>query len=204
MSEGQPPGFGGNYRITELQAALLLAQLERLEAQLATKAANVEALEKLLRDIGGIAVLPGKDDVTRPSMYALGLAYDADAFGGLPRKLLLRALRAEGIPVDVPYPVVYRSPLWKSGTRFIEWEPGSDPRQRLDLDASCPVAERIADATGLILFHQAFLGDESDMADIAQAFAKIQANSSELRFKALDQKARDKTREMFRRLGKDF
>jgi L-glutamine:2-deoxy-scyllo-inosose/3-amino-2,3-dideoxy-scyllo-inosose aminotransferase len=204
MLESQSPGFGGNYRITELQAALLLAQLERLGAQLATKAANVEALEERLRDIEGIAVLPRKEDVTRTSMYALGLAYDADAFGGLPRKILLRALCAEGIPVDVPYPVVHRSPLWRSGARFIEWEPGSDPGQRLGLDASCPVAESISDASGLILFHQVFLGDQSDMADIAQAFAKIQANSSELRFKSLDQKARDRTREMVRRLGKDF
>jgi dTDP-4-amino-4,6-dideoxygalactose transaminase len=204
LSEGQSPGFGGNHRITELQAALLLAGLDRLEDQLATKAANVEALAQELRAVEGIDVLPIKKGVTRQSLYAVGLAYDPSAFGGVPRKPMLRALRAEGIPVDVPYPVVHRSPLWTSGTRFLKWAPGSDPRMRLGLDANCPVAERISGASGLMLFHQVFLGDPSDMSDIAQAFAKVQANTSELRFKSLDQKAREQTREMLRRLGKDM
>ncbi len=201
-SVGGAAGFGGNYRLTELQAAVLLAQLDRMKDHLERKARNIAILEERLREIRGIAPVPIRGPVTRPALYALGLRYDRDAFGGLRRSLLLRALLAEGIPARTPFTVVYRSPLWTAGEQFIEWEAGADPRRCLGLDARCPKAEQISENEGVILYHEVFLGTEDDMADIAEGFAKVQRHLPELRLQMLNQRARDKAKQALGRLGR--
>jgi len=199
---GEPAGFGGNYRLTALQAAVLIAQLERMEGHLQRKALNIRILEKRLREVAGIAPVPLRGPVTRPGLYALGLRYDREAFGGPRRSLLLRALLAEGIPARPPFTVVYRSPLWTAGREFIEWEAGADPRRRLGLDFRCPTAEEISGRQGVILFHEVFLGTEQDMADIAEGFAKVQRHLPELRWQMLNQQARDSIKGALGRLGR--
>ena len=202
LHRGGAVGFGGNYRCTELQAAVLLGQLHRLEEHLERKARNISVLKERLGDVAGIAPLPIRSSVTRLGLYALALRYDRDAFGGPTRGLLLRALRAEGIPAWRPYSVVYRSPQWRAGRRFIEWEADADPDRRLGLGARCPTAEKISEKEGIVLFHEVFLGTERDMADVGEAFAKIQRHAAELRFQGLHQRARDKARNVLGRLGR--
>jgi L-glutamine:2-deoxy-scyllo-inosose/3-amino-2,3-dideoxy-scyllo-inosose aminotransferase len=188
-------GFGGNYRLTEFQAAILLAQLERLEDHLERKASNIAFLGERLLDIPGIAPLHTRDSTTRRGLYALALRFDPDAFADLPRTFLLRALRAEGIPAQPPYSVVYRSPLWTSGRRFIKWEAEANPDQRLGLGARCPTAELVAETEGLVLFHEVFLGTKSDMADVAAAFEKIQRSPPKPGLRTLGRRVRDKARQ---------
>src|SRR3954468_21016405 len=62
-------GFGGNYRITEFQAAVLLPQLARFEKQLETKNANLKILREKLRKVPGITILEPKAKVTRQGLY---------------------------------------------------------------------------------------------------------------------------------------
>lgn len=49
---------GFNYRLTNLQAAMGLAQLEQLEGFIATKRENLALYEKLLADMDSVSVLP--------------------------------------------------------------------------------------------------------------------------------------------------
>jgi L-glutamine:2-deoxy-scyllo-inosose/3-amino-2,3-dideoxy-scyllo-inosose aminotransferase len=194
-------GYGGNYRITEFQAAVLLAQLGRLESQLITKAANVNLLRQHLAKIPGVRPCTVKPQVTRSGFYGFALTYDPDAFGGLPQDLMVSALVAEGIPVQRPYDVVYRSPLWLPGRKLLRFEPGADPDQRLGLSAQCRVAERIAGERGLVILHSAFLGSAGDMEDIARALAKVKEHAAELRMDALEKKARSAARSLLRKVG---
>ncbi len=50
--------IGYNYRLTNLQAALGLAQLEQLEAFIAVKERNYRAYRELLSEIDGLSILP--------------------------------------------------------------------------------------------------------------------------------------------------
>ena len=50
--------LGWNYRITEWQAAVLLAQLERLPEQVARRNANIAHLERRIATIEGVSTLP--------------------------------------------------------------------------------------------------------------------------------------------------
>lgn len=179
--DGGEPGFGGNYRITEFQAAILTAQLDRLPAQMETRAERRRALREQLASVPGVEVLPRKPEVTRQGMYAVSLRYDPEPFRDLPRHVVLAALRAEGIPIHPPYPVVYRSELWRPGRELLTRGRHDDVPPDLGLDSRCPVAEQISEAEGLTLAHQLFLASPEDVVSIAEAFAKVQRHASELR-----------------------
>ncbi|WP_437640429.1 DegT/DnrJ/EryC1/StrS family aminotransferase [Sorangium sp. So ce854] len=195
---GAPATFGGNHRITEMQAAILLAQLGRLEGQLRAKAENVARLARALAGVQGVDVLPIKPQVTRLGLYGLLLRFDAGGFEGLPRDTALAALRAEGIPVATSYDVVYRSPLWIGGAEHRAFGRGASARERLGLDARCPVAERIAAEESLVIPHEVFLGPPADMDDIAAAFEKVRRLAPRLALDGLRSRAKDLVRRALR------
>ena len=74
--------ISGNYRLGELQGALLDAQLDRLEAQTATRDANGRYLASRLARLGGIHPQRRPATCTRHSQHLFMLRFDADAFGG--------------------------------------------------------------------------------------------------------------------------
>ena len=171
--------LGSNYRMTGLQAALLSAQLARVQEQTRTRQENVARLKELLKSVKGLG--PGADDprVTSQPHYLVTLRYDASAFHGIDRDLFLSALQAEGIPAKAFYPYpLYRNPLLQQknlppcacGT----WEPAQD-YESLDL----PECELVC-RDGIWLDQTLFLGTVKDIEDIVEACSKIQAMSQDL------------------------
>lgn len=196
-----PCGFGGNYRITELQAALLLPQLARFEAQLKIKTAAIARFREKMAKVPGVKLTPPKSQVTRQGLYGVSLNYDPDAFAGMTQDILVSALKAEGIPTQVPYSPVYLSPLWTPGKDIVRCEPGVKPEDRLGLKSKCPVTERVAQETGIVILHHIFLGPETDADDIAAAFEKVQAHAGELRLDILQKKAKGAVRGLLSKVG---
>lgn len=70
--------IGFNYRMTNLQAALGLAQLEQLEAFIKTKKRNYEYYKKELNNVDGLKILDFKEEI-RPNYWFYGL-YIEDSF----------------------------------------------------------------------------------------------------------------------------
>jgi perosamine synthetase len=132
------PVLGFNYRLTNLQAALGVAQMERVEELIASKRRIAAQYTAGLRDVPGLTLPPEEPWAT--SVYWLySVLVDEDAFG-LGRDELMAVLAEEGVetrPVFVP---LHRQPLYDTGARL-------------------PVAERIA-ATGLSLPSAVGLGEE--------------------------------------------
>lgn len=188
--EGAAHTFGGNYRLTEFQAAILLGQLERLPDQLATRNRNVALFEQLMRQATAFSFLPWKEAVTQRGMYGLSLRYRAEQMNDVPREVLIRALRAEGVPINPPYEVVYRAANWIPGKQLLRVEPQADPATLLGLEAHAPAAEAIAYREGLVIPHQLFLGSQRDMEDLAAAFEKVQRYADELMMDTLKHTAR--------------
>ena len=84
--------------LSELQAAVLLPQLEMLADRNERRAGAVRRLAELLADVPGLR--PFVNDVEgSPAYYKVGLRYDASAFG-LSRERLVKAMRAEGVALD--------------------------------------------------------------------------------------------------------
>jgi dTDP-4-amino-4,6-dideoxygalactose transaminase len=174
-----PVGFGGNYRITEFQAAVLLAQLDRLDAQLDRRFANVELFRERVRAVPGVHPVAAQPQVTRQNVFGLPVRLEPGEFQHVPAARLVAALAAEGIPVRPADPVIYQAPAWLAGARERRWEPGVAPARRLGLTAHCPVAERVAQQ-GVVVRQTAFLGDGPDVDDIVAAFAKVHRNAKSL------------------------
>jgi dTDP-4-amino-4,6-dideoxygalactose transaminase len=92
---------GWNFRMSGFQAALLMVQLERLDQWLAQKARAVAYIGHRLSEIDGLRFPRTDPRVTRLSYLYPRLAYDAEAFEGVPASRFADALDAEGIPAWV-------------------------------------------------------------------------------------------------------
>lgn len=162
--------LGWNYRLTEFQAAILLAQLGRLAGQTTLRQQNGAYLTSLLRHIPGIAPLAVPAYATGHAWHIYVFRFIAADFG-LSRARFLEALAAEGIPASSGYAhPLYRNPLFHA--------PGlaQDYRRFIDL---CPASEQ-ACHEAVWLEHRLLLGSQSDMDDIARAIAKIHEHRSAL------------------------
>ena len=102
---------GANLRLTEFQAALLLAQMTRLEAQSKTREQNAAYLTKRLAEIPGIAPARMYEGCTRNAWHLYMFRYDSSQFSGLSRSQFLKALAAEGVPASGGYSPLNTQPF---------------------------------------------------------------------------------------------
>jgi len=169
---------GWNFRMTEFDAAVLLAQLGRLEEQAQRREDNANFLCEQLKGIDGIRLLRREPYMTRISWHAFIVMYEPEALGGLPRERFMDALRAEGIPTSGGYShPLYKNPLFTERRFGRIAEHVSFPEYR---DVHLPNCERLCQDR--VSFPQAcLLGTKDDMRDIARAVAKVAENADELR-----------------------
>lgn len=175
--------IGFNYRITELQAALLEGQLERLPAQAKIRQANMDYFEHRLAGTAGLGFLKRDKRQTQVAAYQFVFKYYPDHYQGIPRAAFLGALQTEGIPCDgLFYEPVYRSALFPVEPNLYPALSWGRP-EPLDLRNSfpCPVSERAAYEESIWLPHHIFLGIKKDTDDIANAILKVAENIEELR-----------------------
>ena len=85
---------GYNYRITNVQACLGIAQLERLEAFIAHKKALYDHYVEKLDGVKGLRILPFREDCTRSNHWFFSL-YVKDS--ALDRDEIIEKLQAQGI-----------------------------------------------------------------------------------------------------------
>jgi len=175
--------IGFNYRITELQAVILEAQLGRLPQQAKVRQANMDYFEKRIHGTTGLGFLKRDPRNTKVAAYQYVFKYSPEHFGGIPRAAFLGALQMEGVPCDgLFYEPVYKSALFPVNPH--DWPALAWGRpQPLDLKNSyhCPVSERAAYEEAVWLPHHIFLGRRKDTNDIADAVLKVCENIGELR-----------------------
>ena len=174
---------GSNYRMTPFQAAVLMGQIRRLEAQSTLRDENSAYLEKLLEGIKGVRPTKKYAGQTRRAYYEYGLIYDQSYFNGLPKAKFQSAMRAEGIGFGNGIDSSLHSDPFIEAYFNLKSFQKIFSKERLDKyrrENLCPVNERIGRETGLSLGQRAFLGPKKDMEDIVAAIAKIQKNSSKL------------------------
>ncbi|RVX40042.1 dTDP-4-amino-4,6-dideoxygalactose transaminase [Nonomuraea polychroma] len=159
------PSVGWNLRLTEIQAALLLPWLDRLDEEIDRRNAFAAAVERELAairvpagDDGGdppVTVVPPPPGATRDSRHLLMLRLHVP----FDRSFLLEAMEAEGVPLDGGYPPLGTMPaLTEAGAR-------AEP---------CPAAE--AASREVLWVRQSMLMDDpSGATHLAEALAKVLA-----------------------------
>ncbi len=168
----------GNYRLGEFQGAVLNCQLDRLEAQTATRDHNGRRLAPRLTALPGLHPQKRPPECTRHSHHLFMLRIDAAEFGAS-RESVLDALTAEGIPCSAGYGYsLPDQPLFRNKA-FGPYLPQASGR--LDYGASrCPNSDLICRDQALWLGQNLLLGSEEDVDDIARAFEKVHAHRHEL------------------------
>ena len=172
---------GLNLRMTEFQAALLMAQMTRLARQASTREKNAEYLTKQLKEIPGIAPAEAYEGCTRNAYHLYMFRYDAARFAGLPRAKFLRALAAEGIPASGGYSPLNKEPVLTNTLASRGYGRIYDAKTlKAWHDRNhCPANDRLCSEA--VWFTQTMLlGPRSDMDAIVAAVRKIQSHSAEL------------------------
>jgi len=179
------PLMGANYRMTEWQCGILLAQLARLPEQIERKSRAAARLREGLGAIRGISPIARDPRVTREVIYAFVFLVDESALG-VSRNRFVRAMRAEGIPCGVGNDPVYRSALFprESPAYLKACELAGASAARITID--CPVAERLFEHAMAAVPHECLLGDDRDVDDIIAAAAKVASRAAELAAANLD------------------
>ena len=180
------PLMGANYRMTEWQCAILLAQLSRLPDQIEHKSRSAERLRQGLGAIKGLRPIARDPRVTRETIYMFTFFVDEAALG-VSRNRFVRAMRAEGVPCGVGNEPVYRSalfPLESTEYRKACELAGASGNDATTID--CPVAERIFAHEMVAIPHECLLGDDRDLEDIVAAARKVASRASELNQATLD------------------
>jgi dTDP-4-amino-4,6-dideoxygalactose transaminase len=171
--------FGANYRLTELQAALLLVALERFPAQQAERAENARVLQELAAGVPGVRVLPPDRRITRWSFYCYVLLIEPEAFAGATNGPVCEALAAEGVGCWPGYPPMSRYDLFQPGLSRLPV--AVEHAERLDpARMSFPVAERLALRQAVYLDENVFRAGRRGVEDAVEALAKVQRHAAEL------------------------
>jgi dTDP-4-amino-4,6-dideoxygalactose transaminase len=149
--------------LSELQAAVLLPQLDRLAERNALRLRAVRFLVDHLRAMPGLAPFRNRPlEDSEPSYYKVGWQFDALAFG-LSRARFVAALRAEGIAVDEGFRALHveRSPnRWR----------GPGPLTQ---------AERAHQGV-LVLHHPVLLGSDEDLMQVVRAVERVLAHTEQI------------------------
>jgi len=160
---------GTNARLTEFAAALLSAQLTRLEEQTLLRERNAALLNHALEGVEGLVLQRKSNRITRRAYHLYCMRIDEERFGCL-RARFVEAAQAEGLPISAGYPLpLYRQPV------FQQYSAHDYSRYR------CPVAEDLCYKSGVWLPHTVLLGSEADMQDIGAIIKKVKEHAPSLR-----------------------
>jgi dTDP-4-amino-4,6-dideoxygalactose transaminase len=172
--------LGSNYRMTDLQAALLIGQLDMLPEMAGLRARSSARLSEALSHIDGVRPLPPQPAMTRETTYCYVFQYLAEE-RGVSRDLFVAALDAEGIRCDGRfYEAVYRSDLFYTSP---EISPQLSAGRSEPVDFSkchCPVSERAAYHESVWIPQFVLLGGDEDVDDVARAVEKVMRNLDQL------------------------
>ncbi|MGH7947807.1 MAG: DegT/DnrJ/EryC1/StrS family aminotransferase, partial [Candidatus Binataceae bacterium] len=184
----EEPLLGSNYRMTEWQCGILIAQLSRLPGQIAHQHAMAERLRKGLAMIAGLRPVTQDRRVTREVIYMFLFAVDAARLG-VSRNRFVRAMIAEGIPCGLINEPVHRTSLFPlDAPAYLAACEAAGAKDRAR-DIGCPVAERLFEREMASIRHDCLLGDERDVDDIIAAAEKVAASVRELADAKLDRAA---------------
>lgn len=170
--------LGFNYRMTEVEAAIALTQMDKLDGLLAKRLDNIAYIEKELGFVTAMTPPKVRAGATH-AYYQHAYLWDADA-AGVDRNTFMEAVKAElpmfelreteGVKLGYGYvKPLYKLPIFASNSRT------SNFTQQLPdyTDVTCPVLEELHHTT---LVHHEFMVpsmEHSDIDDVVAAFDKV-------------------------------
>jgi perosamine synthetase len=176
------PFRGGNKRMMEMQAVILMSQMKRIHADADKRLANALYLDSKLKEIPGIIPYKLANGATRSAYHLYPFRYKKEFFNDLSREKFLKALSAEGIPCSEGYGPQYHDGLMEEALnstgykRLFSKQRLDDYREELH---NLPDNDQLT-SEAVWLFQNMLLGEQKDMDDIVNAVQKIYENRKQL------------------------
>jgi perosamine synthetase len=136
--------FGFNYRLTDVAAAIGIAQLEKLDRLLELRAAAAARYADLLADVDGVSILIGDDDDHKRSWFV----YVVRLASGIDRGRVIAALEDQGIQTRPYLPCIHLQRYMREQYGFREW--------------MFPVAEETSRKTLALPFYSAIEAEDQE------------------------------------------
>ena len=175
------PYRGGNFRMQQSQALILMSQMNRIHQDNDIRLSNALYLDKKLGELPGIIPIKPASGATRAVYHLYPFRYKKEVFNNIPKEKFIHALNAEGIPAsggygrqnkDLLFEEAFNSRGYKrlfSEARLKQW------RDENKLPGNDQVCDEI-----IGLYQSILLGSKKDMDDIVNAISKVYENRSEL------------------------
>ncbi|HLO54151.1 MAG TPA: DegT/DnrJ/EryC1/StrS family aminotransferase [Saprospiraceae bacterium] len=181
--------WGYNFRMTEIEAAIGIEQLKKLDILIEQRIKNVEIIESGLSQIEGLT-MPSKDAMTKHVYYVHAIKYDTSKFENVHRNRFVEALKQElpsaylretapllGAGYVKP---LYLQPLYQQRAHPCSFNCKSYSGNVDYSEGICPVAENMHFHT--LLTHEFMRPgmQEQDIEHVVEAFIKVSDNISDL------------------------
>lgn len=166
------PGF--NFRMTELQAALLLSALERLQREQQTRQRSMEVLQRELQGVEGILTPDPDERVTSHACHIFMARLDPEVLP-VDKMAFVKAMQAEGVPAHPGYTSpLYAQDFWGwfaerptgGGKTWGEVWPRTYDSYHL------PVCEQLCRTT-IWIKQDVLLAGPEHMGDVVETFRKV-------------------------------
>lgn len=172
---------GGNFRLTALQAAAALPQLNRIDADLERRRDAADRVAAALEGSPYFSLLERLPGVTRHGWAQVWIRYNEDA-AEVPRARVARAVQAEGIPLFSGWEHPNYCHAFYTADRAVGWLSPHAGREATHYEgAHCPHAERASFSEALLLDFPLLDGGEAVIADTAEALRRVGDHLSLLR-----------------------
>ncbi len=175
---GDSPTMGGNYRMTEFQAALASVGLERFPEQAKEREQMAAYMDEALSEVPGVRVLRRDPRHSTRSFYRYIFAIDPATFG-VEHDVLCAALDAEGVDCWTGYEAMHHYALFQPRNSRLA-VPNAFPERFEFSKMSFPEAERACEHEAVWLDESIFRGGREGVEAAVRAIRKIQTHASEL------------------------
>jgi dTDP-4-amino-4,6-dideoxygalactose transaminase len=169
---------GGNYRLSEIVAALALVGIERFPAQAEQREEMAAYMDESLSEVQGVRVLKRDPRHTTRSFYRYMFSINPEEFG-VEHDVLCAALDAEGVGCWVGYEAMHNYTLFQPQKSRLA-VPSAFPEYFKFEQMDLPEAKRACEHEAVWLDEAVFRTGPEGVDDAVAAIRKIQENAKEL------------------------
>jgi dTDP-4-amino-4,6-dideoxygalactose transaminase len=166
--------IGFNYRLTEIQAAIAIEQLKKMEAINNARIGYVHSLNESLGKLDFLDVIEGREECLS-TFYTYPIIFRPE-IAGIDVETFRTTLNAEGMYFIRGYKPLYQQPIYQTRLAFKAGYPFSAPENQGNSanyqPGVCPVAESLRECL-LINEYIRLPNTQSDLDDIVRAFGKL-------------------------------
>ncbi|CAN2170778.1 WecE Predicted pyridoxal phosphate-dependent enzyme apparently involved in regulation of cell wall biogenesis [Candidatus Nanopelagicaceae bacterium] len=168
--------IGYNFRMTEIEAAIGVAQLPKLESIVSKRAAQANYLSAELSSLKGL-ITPFLDSGNTHVYYVFPMQIDTSIIL-TPREEIVKRLEDSGLEgISTKYQNIHLLPIFQSkiayGNMGFPWSINEEGNGISYAKGICPVAEHLQDFSHISFYLNGFNLDEDSLGFIVEAFVKV-------------------------------